>query len=77
MTTIWIEQALRAGGKLTVDIINVNYFGRIVREFRATMSWVGEDDIECVGSSFQYAICNLDRALEDDAADEMIKSGTV
>lgn len=73
MKTMWITQAIAAGGTMAVS-------GPIIRNriCRAKMEWPGEDTIFGEAStSIEGAIENLNEALMHHAAKEMQENGSV
>jgi len=67
----WIHEALAAGGTLTLRRACGKYI-------RATMSWPGEEPVSGdAKGSVTLALGELETALADDCANEMLNSGAV
>lgn len=73
MKCYWIQSAICAGGKLSVEAV---FPGKAI--LRARMDWPGETPVVGpIGTGFQSAIEGLNEALQDDAAEEMRQEGAV
>ena len=69
----WTTCALNAGGRLTVEQV---VKGKTI--FRAQMDWPGEKPVRGkIAMSTLGALINLEAALTDDCANDMLKSGAV
>jgi hypothetical protein len=76
MDKSWIRMSLNAGGQLSVKNVMP---GKSI--FRGTMSWPYEEkqaDVSGeISTSLSGALDNLNHALQEDAAQEMIDRGVV
>lgn len=73
MKTMWIKQALNAGGLMKVGQAIPNK-----SIFRAVMEWPNEHPVSGkVSTSLEGALENLNEALMEDCADEMALKGQV
>lgn len=70
MNKTWIDIAIEHGANILIK--------RGVNPVQITLRWPKEiqaDDICVIGENTDMAICNMEQALMDDAALEMVESG--
>jgi hypothetical protein len=79
MSYYWIESAMAMGGKLGMQrVTNLPTLTGRELPFVARMQWRGQGYVQGdAAAAFDGALLNLDRALQEDAAKEMIEKGAV